>query len=127
MIHIEGRNISPFLPGDKHLAHLCQRNRKRYELNIKWREKLGEILEKILRTPTLWKDEEVTSWFGHDPSVPTDPYPTALLIVRVPKIIAGSEHLRLEVSMGLDKAFAAFLCEMRGTASAGVHVDIDVV
>ena len=127
MIHIEGRNISPYLPGDKHLAHLCQRNRKRYELNTKWREKLSEILEKIIRTPTLWKDEEVTSWFGHDPSVPTDPYPTALLIVRVPKAIASTEHLRLEVGLQLYKAFATFLCAMRDTTSAKVHVDIDVV
>ncbi|MFA6406257.1 MAG: hypothetical protein WCW34_01915 [Patescibacteria group bacterium] len=127
MIHIEGRNISPFLPDDPHLAHLCQRMPMRYEMNIQWRDKLGDILKKILHMPMLWKDEEITSWFGHDPSVPTDPYPTAILIVRVPKSVAGSDHLRLEASEELNRAFRKYLNEMRGTTTARAEVYIDVV
>ncbi len=131
MIHIEGRNISPYLPDDPHLAMMCAGDRERFKLNIEWRRRLGEILEKIIHGSEPWKDQEVTCWFGHDPSVPTDPYPTALFVVRLPRPAKTDPFSMLNISAKLAKKFCgvcgAYLNTMRGTDDARVQIDIEVI
>jgi hypothetical protein len=132
MIHIEGRNISPYLPDDPHLRMLCAGDRERFEMNLKWRNQLGEILEKLAHAQSYLKDQEVTCWFGHDPSVPTDPYPTALFIVKLPRgllprQIIDCQDFQRGYATILGKAMKEFLDKMRGSDNAKVQVYIELV
>lgn len=127
MIHIVGYNISPFLGNEPELVSICRGDPKRLEHNRLWREKLRDILERISQKYPILAKEETLCFFGHDPSVPTAPYPIAVLIVRVPTNVNAGRHIHHDYAVDLGQALERRLNQMRDTDEAQVRVEIDVI
>jgi len=106
----------------------CQNFRPATEEEIQaipglWRENLGKIVGKI--TCDFWhlNDYAVTCFFPHDPSVPTDPYPVATIIVDLlfdkPDRTPERRH---EFAKLLAEAVRDYLNKLRETTDAKVEV-----
>jgi hypothetical protein len=111
---IIGYNISPLEP---HIAHSPDQNA--------WRDALYPLLETV--TCEFWdiKAHEVSCFFPHDPSVPTNPYPVATLVV---DLLFNKPERTLERRNAYAKALAEtcrdYLNKLRGTTDAKVEVAI---
>jgi hypothetical protein len=71
--------------------------------------------------------DDVSCFFPHDPSVPTDPYPIATLIVELlfehPE---RTKEQRDEFAVGLADTFRSVLAEIRGVDPEQVAVEVAV-
>jgi hypothetical protein len=135
---IVGYNISPLIPVDIRYVRTDKPTDEdqAYFKRVKkegpvvpgpfsWRNELTEILEKT--TAEFWDIpvEDVSCFFPHDPSVPTNPYPIATLIV---ELLFDKPARTLEKRRAYAKALAEacqdFLDRLRGTTDARVEVAV---
>lgn len=90
-----------------------------------WWSSLANVIEDV--TAKFWElhPSAVSCSFPHDPSVPTDPYPIATLIVELlfdkPN---RTDERRREYAKVLGRAVVDFLNERRGTIDAEVEVAV---
>ncbi|MDD5437847.1 MAG: hypothetical protein PHC70_01745 [Patescibacteria group bacterium] len=131
MIHIEGRNISPFSGEEPELRSLCHGRMLRFEMNRQWQQKICDALGVAHGTSCLHK-EGLTFRFAPEASMSTNPYPTALFIVRLPdglmpKQMTDHQALQRGYAKILGQAMERFLNKMRGTDDAKVQVDVELV
>ena len=131
MIHIEGRNISPFSGEEPELRTLCHGDLKRFEMNRQWQKQICDSLGVAHGTSHFHK-EELTFRFSPDSCMSTYPYPIALFIVRVPESLLPSQitdrqYFQRDYATILGQAMERFLNKMRGTDDARVQVDIEIM
>jgi hypothetical protein len=126
MPHIVAENISPW---SRDNCPFIQTNedgtvetKSRYKKYL-WRNPLGELLEKV--TAQFWgmEPDEVTCFFPHDPSVPTDPYPPATIRVMMDlQKIKCSHANQTKFAQTLGEAVESFLNCLRNSKTAEVKV-----
>lgn len=117
-MQIAGSNISPFCRESSGL---------KAQLASHWRDDLRQALE---GASTAFLEEkgvsrEVTCSFPHDPSVPTDPFPRATLIVENFPELFDSENtsgFRNVFARVLGQVFERFLNKHRDSTDATVEV-----
>lgn len=130
IIHIEGQNINPFMRDDLPLTSLCRKDPERYEQARDWQEKLHVILAEVVQqwsfsfNPPHPAIDRVSCYFAPDTSVPAERYPTAMLLVRMPKSKAADSTYN-HYAKTLGEACEKFLNKLRDANDARVNVVID--
>jgi len=112
---IIGYNISPLFDNDPHgtTGHHY------------WRDDLAKVVKNVTRDFWQLGDGEVTCFFPHDPTVPTDHYPVATIVVDLlfDKPDRTPER-RKEFAKLLAEAVRDRLNKQRGTTDAKVEVAV---